>query len=246
MVAVLIFIWSIVWGALSAQFLVQTVTSLIVAVIFFAGLAFSKVAKLLNAIAFATSAAQVVLFGVLFQGGNWLSSHVIDYGSWNATSVAGLLSFSATIVYCVLQVPGKLLLARMSAWRPYFAEASMAVPANERAAFARKCKADEPPDQSDDPSKIKRVFSLGHHFHRFVLREYRAFTTMFWPFAGREPQAAATEKSPGTREEKDTWPDSGPSQERRRPSPGGEMDDLKHQLDDLQQRIDAARQKADR
>jgi hypothetical protein len=47
------------------------------------------------------------------------------------------------IVYGALQMPGKLLLARMSAWRPYFMEASMAlgVPANERVAFARKCKA---------------------------------------------------------------------------------------------------------
>jgi len=144
--AVLIFVWSIVWGALSAQFLVQTVTSLIIAAIFLAGLAFSKVAKSRNATGFGASAAQVLVFGALFQGGNWLSSYVIDYSSWNATSVAGLLSFLATIAYCVSQVPSKLLLARMSAWRPYFMEASMAVPANERVAFARKCKADDSPN----------------------------------------------------------------------------------------------------
>jgi hypothetical protein len=141
--AVLIFIWSIVWGALSAQFLVQAVASLIIALIFLAGLAFSKVAKSLNTIGFVTSAAQVLLFGALFQGGNWLSSYVIDYESWNATSIAGLLSFLVTVVYCISQVRGKLLLARMSAWRPYFMEASMVVPANERVAFARKYKVEE-------------------------------------------------------------------------------------------------------
>ncbi len=147
-VAVLIFIWSIAWGSLSAQFFVQTVASLIIALIFSTGLAFSKVAKSRNTIGFGTSAAQVLLFGALFQGGNWLSSYVIDYGSWNATSIAGLLSFLFTFAYCIPQVPGKLLLARMSAWRPYFAEASMAVPASERVEFARKCKAED----SGDPT----------------------------------------------------------------------------------------------
>jgi hypothetical protein len=143
--AVLIFVWAVIWGSLSAQLLVQTVTSLIISAINLAGLTFSKVAKSHNAIAFAASVVQVLLFAVLFYAGNWLSSNYIDYGSWNATSIASLLSFLATIMYCAPQVPGKLLLARMAAWRPYFMEASMAVPANERVAFARKCKADDSP-----------------------------------------------------------------------------------------------------
>jgi hypothetical protein len=133
----------IIWGALSAQFLVQTVTSLVVAIIYLSGLAFSKVAKSRNATGFAVSAAQVLVFAALFYAGNWLSANFIDYDAWNATSIAGLLSFTVTIVYCALQIPGKLLLARMTAWRPYFMEASMAVPANERIAFARKCRTEQ-------------------------------------------------------------------------------------------------------
>jgi hypothetical protein len=136
--AMLIFVWAIIWGSLSAQFLMQTVTSFIIAIIYLSGLAFSKVVKSRNATGFAVSVVQVLLYGALFYGGNWLSSFYIDYGSWNATSIASLLSFFAMIVYGALQVPGKLLLARMAAWRPYFMEASMAVPAHERVAFARK------------------------------------------------------------------------------------------------------------
>jgi hypothetical protein len=127
------------------QFLVQTVTSLIIGIIYSAGLAFSKVAKSRNSTGFAVSVVQVLLYTALFYGGNWFASHYIDYDSWNATSIASLLSFLAMIVYGALQMPGKLLLARTSAWRPYFMEASIAlgvpVPANERVAFARKCKA---------------------------------------------------------------------------------------------------------
>jgi hypothetical protein len=113
---------------------VQTVTSLVVAIIYLSGLAFSKVAKSRNATGFAVSAVQVMVFAALFHAGNWLSANFIDYDTWNATSIAGLLS-SVTIVYCALQIPGKLLLARMTAWRPYFMEASMAVPADEQIAF---------------------------------------------------------------------------------------------------------------
>jgi hypothetical protein len=141
--AVLIFLGAIIWGSLSAQFLVQTVTSFTIGIIYFSGLVFSKVAKSRNATGFAVSVAQVLLYGALFYGGNWLSSYYIDYDTWNATFVASVLSFLAMIVYGALQVPDKILLARMAAWRPYFMQASMAVPMNERVAFARKCKAEE-------------------------------------------------------------------------------------------------------
>jgi hypothetical protein len=45
----LIFIVAIVWGALPAQFLVQTITSLVVVIIYLSGLAFSDVPKSRNA-----------------------------------------------------------------------------------------------------------------------------------------------------------------------------------------------------
>jgi hypothetical protein len=45
------------------------------------------------------------------------------------------------MIYCSLQVPGKVRLAMMSAWVPYFMEASMQVPAKERVGFARQYRA---------------------------------------------------------------------------------------------------------
>jgi hypothetical protein len=148
---VLKFVGAIVWGALSAQFLVQTVTSFIIAIIYVTGLACSKVAKSHNAIGSAVSVAQVVVFAALFYGGNWLSIYFVNYDTWNAASIAGLLSFLLGIVYGALQVPGKLLVARMAGWRPYFMEASMTVPAHERVAFARKCQAEQGQEPTMSP-----------------------------------------------------------------------------------------------
>jgi hypothetical protein len=48
------------------QFLVQTVTSLIIGIIYSAGLAFSKVAKSRNSTGFAVSVVQVLLYAALF------------------------------------------------------------------------------------------------------------------------------------------------------------------------------------
>jgi hypothetical protein len=90
------------------------------------------------------STLQVLLFAALFVGGNWLSSFFIECETWNATSIVSLLPFLAMLVYGGLQVSGRLLLARMSAWQPYFVEASMTMPPAERLAFARKCKAEQP------------------------------------------------------------------------------------------------------
>ena len=141
-----------VWGALSALLLVQIFASLIILFIFLASLAFSEVAKSLNAIGLATSVAQVLLFGVLLAGGIGPSGFIlVNYSPLSL--VAALLSFLATIAYCAPQIPGKLLLARMCAWRPYFTEASMALPRNERVAFARRYKAQS---RAGPPRRTKR------------------------------------------------------------------------------------------
>jgi len=44
----------------------------------------------------------------------------------------------ASIVYCVLQIPDKVLVARLCAWKPFFAEAMRARPQSEQLAFARR------------------------------------------------------------------------------------------------------------
>jgi hypothetical protein len=40
--------------------------------------------------------------------------------------------------------------------------------------------------------------ALRQTFRRFVVREYEAFRTMFWPFGPREVRASETEKSPAS------------------------------------------------
>jgi hypothetical protein len=58
-------------------------------------------------------------------------------------SITTLVTFLFSLVYRAVQVPGKLLLARMINWQPYFAEAAMVVPRNERIAYAKKVRSQE-------------------------------------------------------------------------------------------------------
>jgi hypothetical protein len=135
----LLFIGSIVWGAITAQFLVQTLSSFASAGIHLYGLLFSQVKKRLNAIFFASSLTQAVVFAVLLVGGFWLIDLYIPHPS-NADLIAALVAFAFCFVYCLAQVPNKILVARMCAMRPFFAEAARArrLSPNETAAFARK------------------------------------------------------------------------------------------------------------
>ena len=136
--SVLLFIGSFAWGALTAQFLVQILSSLTSACIYLYGLLFSRVKKRLNAIFFATSLTQAVVFAILLVGGFWLIDLYIPYPS-NADLAAAAGAFVCYFVYCVLQVPDKILVARTCAMRPFFAEAARArrLSPNEVAAFAR-------------------------------------------------------------------------------------------------------------
>lgn len=131
------FLVAVVWGSLSAQFLVQVVACLIISVVYLSGLLFSRVPKVLNAGGTAVSFVQAIIFAALFVGGNWLASDYIDYGSWNTDSIAGVVAFLFTIVYCGVQVPGKVLLARLCAWQPSFFYLVNIEPAHARVAYAR-------------------------------------------------------------------------------------------------------------
>ena len=126
----------IIWGSLAAQFIVQNFTSSSLAVIYLSGFMFSPVSKSRNARACLVMVAQSLVFLVLFFGGNWLANKYIDYDAWNAIAIASLGSFWLMIVYGVVQVPGKLLLAELSAWQPFFAEAAVLAP--DPVAFARQ------------------------------------------------------------------------------------------------------------
>lgn len=140
---VLLLIGAIVWGSLSAQFLVQAIVSSIATAIALSGLLFSRVSKTLNFGAALASFGRTLLFGLLFIGGNWCASHYIDLRSWDAITIASVLSFIGTVVYCVPQIPGKVLLAKMCAWQPYFLERSNVLPKGERVTFARKVQANK-------------------------------------------------------------------------------------------------------
>jgi hypothetical protein len=137
----LIFIGGIIWGSLSAQFLVQTITSLIIASINVVALAFSKVPKNMNAGASLVSLVQAIVFAALFIGGNWFTSYYFDYATWNATSIASLIAFLGTLIYCALQIPDKIIFAKLCAWAPFFRQAAMHRPQHELAELARRYRA---------------------------------------------------------------------------------------------------------
>jgi hypothetical protein len=139
---ILIVVVAVVWGSVSGQFLVQVVTSLVIAFIYLAAAVFSKLSKVMNLTGALTCVMQSLMYGSLFVGGNWLANkYIVSFDKWNAASIAALFSFVVTIIYVFPQVPGKIGLARMCAWVPHFMEAQMREPRGERVAFARKWRA---------------------------------------------------------------------------------------------------------
>jgi hypothetical protein len=150
----LIFIAGLIWGSLSAQFLVQTITSLIIASVYLAALASAKVPRTWNAAACGVSLLQAIIFAALFFGGNWLASLYIDFVNMNATSIASLVTFLVTLLYTARQVPGKILVARLSSQDHWFVRAAMNRPPAEVVELAWKYRASPtmatlyPPSQS--------------------------------------------------------------------------------------------------
>lgn len=65
----LYFIGAIIWGSLTAQFLVQKITSLSISIIYLYGLLFSPVKREITAAGFAAALAQTLLFAALCVGG---------------------------------------------------------------------------------------------------------------------------------------------------------------------------------
>ncbi len=138
---VVIFIAAILWGMFSAQCLVQVVTSAMISLIYLTALPFSHVPKTNNLIACVVSLLPAVVFAVLFFVGNYISADYIDYDTWNADTIASTVSFVGTLFYCGAQVPGRLLIARMSAWHYAFFEALNVHKPADRLAVAREMKA---------------------------------------------------------------------------------------------------------
>lgn len=123
---------AIIWGAVSAQFLVQIISSFVTATIFLYGLFFSRVNRRITGPGFVAAIAQVVLFGVLFVGGFWLivSFTQAQFSQWNMNWIAGLVAFLISFTYCIIQVPAKIYVARSCAMIPLFAEIASSVAPN--------------------------------------------------------------------------------------------------------------------
>lgn len=138
MLELVTFIGAVIWGAFSAQLLVQTIFSFCSAWLCLIALPFSRVKKEHNAAGAVAYLAQSFLFGIVFVAGSWISSNFVDYESWNVNSIAGLVVFLGSIICMLPQMPGKILLARRCAWEPSFMEAVNCQPRSERVAFAKK------------------------------------------------------------------------------------------------------------
>jgi hypothetical protein len=152
----LIFIVGLIWGSLSAQFLVQTVTSLLNALIYLAGLASGKVPRAWNAMASGVALLQAIIFAALFLGGNWLASAYTDF-SMNATFVGSLVSFLVTLLYTARQVPGKILVANLSSQDHWFVRAAMRKPPAEVVTLAWKYRASPTMSTLYPPSPSRAV-----------------------------------------------------------------------------------------
>jgi hypothetical protein len=116
------FVISVVWGSLSAQFLVETISFFTTACIYLYGLLFSRVKKRLNAFFFGTALTQAALFAVLFVGGFWLVGRFVEHPVPTENWIAGFITFIVTFAYYATQVPDKIREARMCAMKPLFAE----------------------------------------------------------------------------------------------------------------------------
>jgi hypothetical protein len=130
------FVGALVWASLSGQFAFQIFTSLIVTATFASGLLFSRANKHDCLLGFVVSLASAIVFGALLVGGGWLAARYLEFQWWDLTAVSFAVVFAATIVFSLLQLPGKFLLAFMCAWEPGFAENSMLIPRSERVDFA--------------------------------------------------------------------------------------------------------------
>ena len=128
----LYFIGAIIWGSLAAQFFVQTLTSLSIAIVYLYGLLCSAVKRKITATGFAAAVAQASLFGALFVGGFFLIAEYFQPSGWTINMSAGFVAFVLTFVYCFIQVPDRILVAKLTSTVPYFAERARWLAPNRR------------------------------------------------------------------------------------------------------------------
>jgi len=144
--SVFLFVVPIIWGSLAALFFVQTISSFACACIYLYGLLFSRVKRRLNGSFLGTTLIEAALFAIVLITGFWLVVLFIEPPAWDANWIAGLVAFTISFVYCALQVPDKILAARMCAMKPFFAERAEVLGMKAALAYAalEKEKASQP------------------------------------------------------------------------------------------------------
>ena len=129
-------------GFIMGQFLVQVIVSFLTGTISLAGIAFSKVDLKTNAVGTFAGYSQALLFAALTYLCVRFGTSYISYQLWNTALITTMVAFIISILYAAKQVYGKMMLTYMCAWIPYFFEASLSVPRNERVEFAFKTRSD--------------------------------------------------------------------------------------------------------
>jgi hypothetical protein len=121
----LFFVGSIICGALTAQFLVQIISSTACACIYLRGL-FSPVRKRPNATFALAMLTQALVFAGLLVGTFWLWGWALaQITQWD--TAAWLVGFAPSFIWCFIQVPDKIHAARMCATQRGFAELARAI-----------------------------------------------------------------------------------------------------------------------
>lgn len=111
-----------VGGVVAAQFLVRSVTSLIINVVFLASFRQSKVDRANTAFGFASSLVQTISFAALFYVSSSLIVTRLDFTVWTPATVAFGGAAILAALHALARLPGEINLARLCAWEPGFAE----------------------------------------------------------------------------------------------------------------------------
>jgi hypothetical protein len=122
----LFFVCSIICGVLTAQFLVQIISSTACACVYLRGL-FSPVHKRLNAIAALAMLTQALVFVGLLVGSFWLWAVWAPAQITQWDTAMWLVGFAPSFIWCFIQVPDRIHAARMCATQRGFAERARAI-----------------------------------------------------------------------------------------------------------------------
>lgn len=133
---VLNFLLAIIQGALAARFTLRIVVSSVTLAFYFAGLIFSQADRSMNALGALLSLLRIAFFGALLLGTCLLAARYVAFEGW--TEIATAIVYIAIVGYGVTGLRKEIVVARMRAWRPGFAERLTGIPKSLRFSFAQE------------------------------------------------------------------------------------------------------------